>query len=137
MLWALIEGLAGVQDLAACYRHVRLAPRWPAAGLAQAEVQVGYPASGARFGYRWCSAGDEIELAIDAPQTERIDVHLLMPRGCRPCRVTREGPARGGRPLDFTTSAVGGSLYADFRIDAPLDEPVRVQVGPPGTPARV
>lgn len=50
---ALIEGLAGVVDLSAGFQQVELSPRWMAAGLHQASVQVSYPASGKTFGYHW------------------------------------------------------------------------------------
>ena len=53
MLYALAEGLAGVADEGACFRPVRLAPRWPAAGVDDAEVYLRYAASGAEVGYRW------------------------------------------------------------------------------------
>ena len=39
MLYALVEGLAGVEDRECCFRKVRLAPRWLAAGVDEAEVR--------------------------------------------------------------------------------------------------
>ncbi|MFH0761104.1 MAG: hypothetical protein V2A67_06340 [Bacteroidota bacterium] len=42
MAWALIEGLAGIEDRLKRYEKIRLSPRWLAAGIRQAEVGVGY-----------------------------------------------------------------------------------------------
>ncbi len=63
MLWALIEGLAGVVDEGARFERIRLCPRWPAAGVTAADISLAYPASGARIGYRW--RADESALTLD------------------------------------------------------------------------
>ncbi|MFP4541766.1 MAG: hypothetical protein ACLFR7_09060, partial [Opitutales bacterium] len=53
MLYGFVEGLVGIQDQGRMLDHVRLCPRWAAAGLAAAEARIGYAASGASFGYRY------------------------------------------------------------------------------------
>ncbi|MCX6227467.1 MAG: hypothetical protein NTV01_22485 [Bacteroidia bacterium] len=42
MAWALIEGLAGIEDRLKRFEKIRLSPRWLAAGITEAEVGVGY-----------------------------------------------------------------------------------------------
>jgi len=57
MAWALIEGLAGIEDKLKRYEKIRLSPRWLAAGIRQAVVGVGYEgtrASGCECG---CESG--------------------------------------------------------------------------------
>ena len=53
MLYALVEGLAGVTDLESGFRKVRLSPRWREAGVDRAEVEVSYGASGRKIAYRY------------------------------------------------------------------------------------
>ena len=50
MAWALIEGLAGIEDKLKQFEKIRLSPRWLAAGITEAEVGVGYQATG--IGYQ-------------------------------------------------------------------------------------
>jgi hypothetical protein len=47
MVWALIEGLAGIEDKLKRFEKIRLSPRWIAAGVMEAEAGAGYqvPAS--------------------------------------------------------------------------------------------
>ncbi len=71
---------------------VRLAPRWAAADADEAEVSIGYAASGARIGYRYERRRGTIRLDVEAPASE-VAVHLLLPDGARAERVrcgTRE-----------------------------------------------
>ena len=45
VIYALIEGLAGVKDDGVAFSRARLAPRWEAAGVRKTEATVKYPAS--------------------------------------------------------------------------------------------
>lgn len=53
MLYALVEGLAGVTDLGSGFQKLRLSPRWQEIGVDKAEVEVSYGASGKRIAYRY------------------------------------------------------------------------------------
>jgi hypothetical protein len=107
MLHALVEGLAGVQDRAGAFREVRLAPRWPAARVTHAAVDVAYPASGTSLGYDWRLESDAIR--IEMRGAAEAELHVLLPPGRRATRVTRNGVE-----LAFETSRVEASRYADF-----------------------
>jgi hypothetical protein len=108
MLYALVEGLAGVVDLGRCYDRVSLSPRWPAAGVASAEVQAAYPASGAELAYRYRSGGGRIRLDVRTDEAE-VAFHVLLPEGTAPRRVTIDD-----RDTGFVTGTVEQSRYADF-----------------------
>jgi hypothetical protein len=108
MLWALVEGLAGVVDEGKGYDRIRLAPRWPAAGVEEAEVRLSYAASGAHFGYHYRRHSDRIELELAGRTPTRIAAHLLLPKGTRARSVERDG-----RELEARSSGVEESRYAD------------------------
>ena len=80
MLWALVEGLAGIRDNLKEFRNIRLSPRWEAAGVNKAEVRIEYPASGARAGYRYNRTESEILLEIEG-NPETVEIELLVPEG--------------------------------------------------------
>lgn len=110
MLYALVEGLAGVEDRSCLFGKARLAPRWLAADVACADVQVGYAASGASIGYSFRAAKDRIDLAVEAAEAD-VDFHVLLPAGTRAASVRAEG-----RDLAFTNRAVEESAYVDFAM---------------------
>ena len=78
MLYGFIEGLAGVEDKHKLYQKVRLSPRWIAADVDSAEVDVSYGASGASIGYRYECKSDEIQLDIRSDESE-IHCHVMLP----------------------------------------------------------
>ncbi|HEY0867057.1 MAG TPA: hypothetical protein VGE01_06760, partial [Fimbriimonas sp.] len=53
VVYALVEGLAGVVDKATAFDRVELSPRWSAAGEDEADVTVHYPASDGYVSYRY------------------------------------------------------------------------------------
>jgi len=110
MLCALIEGLAGVRDEHKLYEKTRLAPRWSAAGVDQAEVAVGYGASNAGFSYDYKCRDASISIAWRGNASE-IQAHVLLPKGMRAA-----GVEQNGAPMKFTETAVRSSRYADFTL---------------------
>ena len=108
MLWALLTGLAGIEDQEACLRKVRLSPRWAAAGLARATVDLGYAASGAALGYDYAFEDDVLRLHVRAEHTA-VAFHVLLPTGCAAVSVARS-PER----LAFSNGLVEQSPYVDF-----------------------
>ncbi|MEX0330468.1 MAG: hypothetical protein AB3N64_03500 [Puniceicoccaceae bacterium] len=110
MLYGFMEGLAGIQDHGCCLDVVRLCPRWAAAGVDSAEVETGYAASGARFGYQYQQASDSLKLEIISRHS-LVDIHLLLPTGAEVASVsTRSGD------LEFAESTVGQSHYLDCQL---------------------
>jgi hypothetical protein len=90
VVYALVEGLAGVKDQGVAFSRARLAPRWEAAGVNAAEVAVRYPASGGYCRYRYdrdqardrvtlefTGSGGEYELAVLLPQKRQVHMARL------------------------------------------------------------
>ena len=108
MLYALITGLAGVEDMGKCFDRVRLSPRWPAAGVEQTEVRTVYESSGAGFGYTYHLGADGIEMVVDAPGSE-THFHVLLPPEASPRSVRI-----GGNETAFSSHQLRESRYLDF-----------------------
>jgi hypothetical protein len=108
MLWALVEGLAGVVDNGRGFDALSLSPRWLTAGVREAEVSVGYAASGRGVGYVFRHAGDRISIEVDGAPAG-LKFHVLLPAGAR-VRAVRHGTL----DLPFREVAIESSAYADF-----------------------
>jgi hypothetical protein len=107
MLYALIAGLAGVEDVGKSFDKVRLSPRWPAAGVEEAEVRTCYASSGSEFGYSYRQNANGIEMVADAAAD--VHFHVLLPSGASP-RAVRVG---GAEPA-YESVKVRESRYVDF-----------------------
>ncbi len=94
MLYALMEGLAGVVDQQRLFGRVRLAPRWIAAGQKEAHVLCGYGASGASISYTYDHTAATRTITLEVEGRASLDLHVLLPAGMRAHRVTCNGRAR-------------------------------------------
>jgi hypothetical protein len=108
MLYALMEGLAGIVDDESLFRSVRLAPRWTAADCASAQVTAAYGASGASFGYAYTHDVARNSIALSLEGTARVRLHLLLPDGGGRPRVRVNG-----RLVRSAISRVEQSRYVD------------------------
>jgi hypothetical protein len=121
MCWALTEGLAGIVDRGRGFDQALVAPRWLAAGVAEADVAVGYECSGRGVQYLFRALPDRIVLEVGAAGSD-IAFHVLLPEGASPRRVTRDG-----RDVPFRAVTVERSAYADF--EAHVDGDTRLEIG--------
>jgi hypothetical protein len=120
MLYALVGGLAGVEDVGRCFDRVRLSPRWPAAGVEEAEVQTSYACSGSgfRYSYRIGPKGIEMVTVVDAAD---VQFHVLLPEGAAP-RVVRVGGAESA----YESTKVRESRYVDFAAHVKSDLKIEI-----------
>lgn len=108
VLYALIEGLAGVQDKDKLFQKIRFAPRWPAARISQVEARVEYASSGAFLGYRYSSSGKKLSWNLSG-RGSQVEAHILLPSETSPVRVRIQD-----RDIDYDIRKVEQSLYVDF-----------------------
>lgn len=111
MLYGLVEGLAGVQDQAKCFQSVKLAPRWAATDVADAEVSVAYEASGQHLQYRYEASEEKLSLKIESENTQ-LAGEILIPPGRRAKCVNQDGDR-----IEFTESQMGDSRYVRFQAE--------------------
>lgn len=122
MLYALVEGLAGVTDTDALFRSVRLAPRWIAAGQDHAEVQAGYEISGASFAYTMDHHPGAGSIDVELHGRAGVDFHLLLPPGKKATAVRVNG-----RQTKFTNVSVEQSSYVDATMQVRKKATVQIQ----------
>ncbi|NIR47922.1 hypothetical protein GWO43_27740 [candidate division KSB1 bacterium] len=107
MLYAFIEGLAGIEDLEDSFRKVRCSPRWISANEDEIHIKVGYAASQASFGYQFyhLKQDSQIKLILESENSNLI-LNLLLPADTECTSVTWNGDR-----VDFELIKVGDSPY--------------------------
>ncbi|HEX8833341.1 MAG TPA: hypothetical protein VF719_04035, partial [Abditibacteriaceae bacterium] len=108
---ALVGGICGVRDDGGAFSRITLAPRWPATGMASAEVEVSYAAKPAYVSYRWAQEGGRMTLDFDS-KAKHIDLHILLPRGNTP-----EREALNGRTHEYALVTIEKSKYVDISTE--------------------
>jgi len=121
MLYALLTGLAGVEDRGRCFDQVRLSPRWPAADVEEAQVRTRYESSGASFGYTYSCGAGGIDLTVEVSGSE-VSFHVLLPPGASPRSLKIGGAEAAFRPV-----RIRESLYLDFSFH--VSGEVKVEIG--------
>ena len=110
MLYALFEGLAGVEDKQKLYRKVRLSPRWLAAEIEDAEVQMAYENSHSMFAYQYRFDHSSVNIEIQAQDAD-VSFHLLLP-----AKSSVRSVQANGEDMDFSQRTVVKSSYVDFSL---------------------
>ena len=113
MLYGFMEGLVGVVDQGKGFERMRLAPRWEAAGVHEADVRVLYGASRAAISYRYRRQERAISLELEGSRSD-VCLHLMLPDGWRTASVTVDGEEVASR-----RSEVRATAYED--LDVVLD----------------
>jgi len=116
VVYALVEGMAGVVDRSQAFQRALVAPRWPATGTDEAKVVVHYPASGGyvAYQYRHDPRSHQISLLVTGSGVE-AECHVLLPSGVDSVRSV----SAGEQAIRYSTSRVESSDYADFTISLP------------------
>jgi len=122
MLYGFIEGLVGIEDNYKQFRNVTLSPRWHAAGVAEAEVNVGYEVSDCGFGYLYTESANGIKLNLDSLKST-ANVHLLLPENA-PVKSVRSSD---GTEIRFSRSTYRQSAYVDFELSFEDGADIEVQ----------
>jgi len=123
VMYALMEGLAGVRDSATAYSDVEVSPRWTAAGVEQVAVTARYAASNGYVSYRFRHDPVRHTLSLVATgSAAHARLRILLPKDARAVsQVLVDGQARPGE-----LEHVRESLYAIAA--APLNKPLTIEV---------
>ncbi len=113
MLYALVEGLAGVVDTGKLFRSIKLSPRWVAAGTDQAAVRCTYSASGSFVEYSYINDRSKGKIEIRLNGRSVVDLHLLLPKGAH-----SDSLSVNGRKIPFADRRIEQSTYVDARLRA-------------------
>lgn len=110
VVYALVEGLAGVKDTGVAFDSALLAPRWCAAGVEKVQATVCYPASKGYIAYRYRQVKDTMTVEFTG-SARSIDVQLLLPGKSKPKEITLN------RNLQkFRLKGIEKSTYACFKV---------------------
>lgn len=114
VMYALTKGLLGIQDLGKVFNRVRVAPRWIAAGVQEAETRLEYGPSGAKCGYHFLHQPEANLVTLKLKGNADVQLHLLLPTG-----AAVESVRQSGSQLNWAEERIEGSSYcnAEFRVD--------------------
>jgi len=105
MLYALVEGLAGVQDRDKLFRRLRLCPKWITAGVEKAEVKIDYKSSGAFVRYAYEHTADKLVIKLTGSY-EYVQLSLPVPANYVPGDLTF-----GGKKKKYIMASINQSNY--------------------------
>jgi len=123
VMYALMEGLAGVRDLDTAYRSVEVSPRWPSAEVKEVAITARYAASSGYVSYQFRDDEERHVISVVATgSAERGRMRILLPKASSGVRALRiDG---GAQP--FQLERVRDSRY--LVVDTPLTKPVSIEV---------
>ena len=82
VVFAVLEGLAGVKDTGAAFDTALIAPRWAAADVKQAAITVRYPASRGYVRYRYHYDEAAKNVAVECTgSSNQAEIAILLPDG--------------------------------------------------------
>ncbi len=122
MLYGFLEGLAGVEDRLKLFKKIRLSPRWLAAGIDRAEVQLGYRNSDDVFGYAFQHEGGRVSIDILSPLSEVV-FHVLVPRSTAANSVSIDG-----KDVEYRNVQVEESCYVDFKASIEKGAAIKISL---------
>jgi hypothetical protein len=109
VVYALVEGLAGVKDLGTAYNHAQIAPRWESADVSQASATIKYDASQAYISYEYTANDNEIELLFTGSSRQN-SLKFLLPENTDVKQVYLDE-----KPVDFNIETIEKSRYVKLQ----------------------
>ncbi|WP_282781799.1 hypothetical protein [Phaeodactylibacter xiamenensis] len=124
VVYALLEGLAGVKDQGVRMDSVEIAPRWAATDEQKVETVVHLPASDSYVAYQYemDQPGKLMTLKATGNAVHR-SYRILLPETYNNAEVTRNG-----QPLQANLQRYGQSRYVTFRTDKGGVEQFRIEL---------
>ncbi|HRT95342.1 MAG TPA: hypothetical protein P5532_13015, partial [Planctomycetota bacterium] len=108
VVYALVEGVAGIRGAGVAFDRVTLAPRWEAAGVRRVTACAKYEASGGYLRYRYSFAPRTQRLTLEfTGNGADFELALLLPKGLRPGAATLDG-----RAVSVAIRRIENSTYA-------------------------
>ncbi|NOY61248.1 MAG: hypothetical protein GXO75_20240 [Calditrichaeota bacterium] len=108
MLYALLEGLAGIEDKLKLYKKSKISPRWAAADVDEAKVRTSYENSDHGIEYTYQCDDRQISLDVQAQDSD-VSFHVLLPETATAHTVEIDGNLKS-----FSLNKIEQSVYVDF-----------------------
>ena len=122
VVYALIEGLAGVKDTGVAFDKARFAPRWESANVSSASATIKYEASGGYVSYTYRKDGKTLLLQLTGNGAD-FDVELLLPE-----KASVKSVSVNGEPQTFTTRKIQKSAYCCFNLQGVGVREIKVEL---------
>lgn len=106
VMYALVEGLAGVKDTGLAMDKITLAPRWAATTERSVKANIKYKASDGYSAYEYTKSANKIALKFTGNATT-TQLCVLMPEGKKPLKVALNGKSIA----KFESKTVESSIY--------------------------
>jgi len=111
VIYALIEGLAGVKDNATMFEKVKISPRWEITNEKEVAITVKYEASGGYITYLYKFEGNKLSINFTGTGTIS-DWEILLPMNKKPTALKTNG---NFKPIII--NQIENSNYLVFSID--------------------
>ena len=126
MVYALVEGLAGIVEKHKLFQSVLVSPRWLAAGRDEAKVCTVYGASGASFEYSYAHDEAKRTFELELQGNASVNLHLLLPRRMKTVQVDVNG-----KKVKHSDTKVESSSYVDTSFILKKKAVVQIAYKPP------
>ncbi len=125
VVYALVEGLAGVKDNSTAYKHALLAPRWSAAGINKVSATIKYEASGGYLSYNYAMNNDKNLLLMKfTGNGDNISLKILLPDNKKAISGQLNGKA-----VNIKNEKVENSTYAVLNMKNKGAHKLTLQLG--------
>jgi hypothetical protein len=112
VMYAMVEGLAGVKDSGVAFDRATISPRWEAAGVEEASAVIKYEDSGGYVAYRYRFDKEAGWIHLDFTGTgKETEIRLLLPDQAGVDRVDVNGA-----PTGINMDHIENSRYVSLRV---------------------
>lgn len=112
VVYAMVEGLAGIRDEGVAFNKVSISPRWTVSKANEVKTLIKYDASNGYVAYNYNHSKDEKTIDLDfTGNGDEFDISILMPENASPERVLINGSE-----TEFQTKSVRDSNYVLFNV---------------------
>ncbi|MCK4749608.1 MAG: hypothetical protein KAT15_21285, partial [Bacteroidales bacterium] len=123
VVYALVEGLAGVKDAGVAFDRALLSPRWAAAEVNEVNATIKYEASGGYLSYDYKYDHEKSVLSLNFTGTaDETKTEILLPTALQVTAVTMDG-----EKVSYTMKQVGKSAYVCLDVDGPAVHQIKIQ----------
>ena len=123
VVYALVEGLAGVKDAGVAFDKALLSPRWSAAGVNEVNTTIKYEASGGYVSYDYKFDPEKQVLEMQFTGTaDETKTEILLPSTLQVTSVTMDG-----EEANYTIKQVGESAYVCLDVNGPAAHYLKIQ----------
>ncbi len=123
IIYALVEGLAGMKDTGIAYNQATLAPRWEAAGVEEVSATAKYEASKGYLTYHYKKLPEKGYMVSFTGNSDTILFKLLLPDNATISKVILNG-----QTSKFTIEKIESSLYLVVQTQGVKAHEVEVRV---------